>query len=91
MHQRLEMTEPVSSIEAQILALTTARGPGKSICPSEVARAIAPDAWQSLLHSVREAAKRLSAAGLIDILRKGKPIEPAALHGVIRLRKRDPA
>ena len=85
------MNDAADIIEAQILALTTARGPGKSICPSEVARAIEPDAWQPLLHAVRVAAKRLSAAGHIDILRKGKPIQPEAVHGVIRLRQRGPA
>ena len=74
------------AIEAEILQRTTERGPGKSICPSEVARALAPEKWQPLMGPIRKAAAKLSAAGRIDILRKGKPIAPDAIHGVIRLR-----
>ena len=75
-------------IEASILALTTARGADKSICPSEVARALHPGAWQSMMTAVRQAAIRLSVAGRIDILRKGKPVPPDQVRGVIRLRIR---
>ncbi len=80
---------PVADIEAAILALTAQRGPAKSICPSEVARALRPD-WQTLLGEVRRAACRLAAAGQIDILRKGRVIEPAGVKGVIRLRAARP-
>ncbi len=72
-------------IQAEILAQTAARGPDKSICPSEVARSLAED-WRPLMHLVRQAAVTLAHDGQIDILRKGKPIDPAAIHGVIRLR-----
>lgn len=78
-------------IETSILALTEARGSEKSICPSEVARALKPEGWQSLMTAVRQAAIRLSEAGRIDILRKGKPVAPAQVHGVIRLRLRGDA
>ena len=72
-------------IEAEILAQTSARGPDKSICPSDVARKLS-DEWRPLMHLVRKAAVALANNGQIDILRKGKPIDPAAIHGVIRLR-----
>lgn len=79
------------AIAAAILSLVEARGTDKSICPSEVARALDP-AWQSLMGPVRQAAIRLAAAGRIDILRKGKPAPPGEVRGVIRLRlRRDPA
>ena len=81
---------PTAEIEATILALTTQRGPAKSICPSEVARALRPD-WQSLLTEVRRVACRLAAAGQIDILRKGQVVEPVGVKGVIRLRLAQPA
>jgi hypothetical protein len=35
---------------------------------------------------VKLAAQRLARAGRIEILRKGKPISPDVLHGVLRLR-----
>ncbi len=74
-------------IETEILVQTTARGFDQSICPSEVARTLAEE-WRPLMGVVRQAAVRLAQAGQIDILRKGKPIDPADIHGVIRLRAR---
>ncbi|MEI6161054.1 MAG: DUF3253 domain-containing protein [Roseococcus sp.] len=76
---------PAEVIEAEILRRIAATE--KSICPSEVARALAPERWQPLMGAVRKAAARLSTAGRLEILRKGKPIAPDALHGVIRLRR----
>jgi hypothetical protein len=76
---------PPSRYDAAILAIAAERGEGKSFCPSEVARALSED-WRPLLTHVRAAARRLAEAGQIDILRHGKPIEPAAIRGVIRLR-----
>lgn len=77
-------------LEAEILRQTTERGTDKSICPSEVARALEPDgdAWRRLMGPVRAAAIRLALAGQVEILRKGKPVDPTAeIRGVIRLRK----
>lgn len=76
------------SIEATILRLCAERGPEKSICPSEVARALAgPDEkrWRLLMHPVREVALRLAREGSIQVLRKGRPIQPDQARGVIRL------
>ncbi len=80
------------AVEAEILRLTTARGPSGSIDPSEVARALVPgegDLWRSRLGAVRRAAITLAQAGRIDILRKGRAVDPAQdIRGVIRLRVR---
>ena len=75
------------AVRAEILRQTEARGAGASICPSEVARALG-DPWRPLLSSVRDAARLLAQAGLIDILRKGQTVAPDAARGVIRLRIR---
>lgn len=84
------MSADRSAIEATILALCAARGAERSICPSEVARALAggdEKAWRLLMHPVREAALALARQGRIAILRKGRPQDPAApIRGVIRLR-----
>ena len=74
-------------LRAEILRQTAARGSDKSICPSEVARAFASD-WQRFMTPVRAAAQALAREGRIEILRKGKPIDPEAVKGVIRLRAR---
>ncbi len=76
-----------AAIEAELLRLVTERGVAKSICPSEVARALAEN-WQPLLGRVRTVAVRLSVEGKIDVLRKGKPVPPEEVRGVIRLRLR---
>jgi hypothetical protein len=83
------VTDQTSNIAAAILRLTAERGPDRSICPSEVARDLTDD-WRPLLGPVRREAARLAESGRIDILRKGKPIAPADLRGVIRLRARPP-
>jgi len=82
-----------AAIPEAILALTTAAGPGKSICPTEVARALEPEeaAWRPLMGRIRRAALALQAEGRIDILRKGKPVAADAVRGVIRLRRHQEA
>ena len=86
MRQLSRMTEPSpAEIEATVLRLAQARGADKSICPSEAAREFTAD-WQRWMGPVRQAAIRLALAGRIEILRKGKPIDPADVRGVIRLR-----
>lgn len=78
-----------AAITEEILRQTAARGAEKSICPSEVARALAPEeeAWRRLMGPVRSAAIRLAQEGRVEVLRKGKPVDPAAeIRGVIRLR-----
>lgn len=80
-------TAPVAgerAVDHAILSLVAARGPGKSICPTEAAQALGPD-WRGKLSAVRRAAIRLAEAGQIDILRKGQRIIPAEARGVIRL------
>lgn len=88
--QHRRMTSPQEA-EAAILELCEARGPAHSICPSEAARRLASgDEWRRHLGLVRAAAASLARAGRIDILRKGKPVAPEAMRGVIRLRQKPP-
>jgi hypothetical protein len=75
------------SLEAAILDLLKRRGVGKTICPSEVARQVAPDGWESLMERTREAARRLVAAGEIVITQQGKVVDPSNAKGAIRLRR----
>lgn len=92
------MTAPSNAeLSAEILRRATEAGTSKSICPSEVARALAPPAatpeeeapWRGLMNRVRKAALLLQAEGRIDILRKGKPVPADEVRGVIRLRIRE--
>ena len=70
---------------ATILALLERRAPGRSICPSEAARALAPDDWRPLMPVVREAAARLRADGRLEVTRRGEAVDPLAPGGPIRL------
>lgn len=72
-------------IEAAILRLVCERGAGKSVCPSEVARALSPDDWRGLMRQVRARAVGLARAGRIVVMRKGKPVDPNDFRGVYRL------
>jgi hypothetical protein len=77
-----------SDLETAILELARARGPDKSIDPSEPAKKVAADRgidWHSLMQPVRRAAVRLAMDGRLLILRKGKPADPAEFKGVYRL------
>lgn len=79
-------------IERAILALLAERGAGKTICPSEAARAVAGSderaAWEPLMEPVRDAARRLVALGEIDITQGGQVVDASHAKGPIRLRRR---
>jgi hypothetical protein len=73
------------AIERAILTLLEGRLP-HTACPSEVARLLDKRDWRALLPPVREAVSRLSRRARIDVLQRGKKIEPANARGPIRLR-----
>ena len=80
------------ALEQMILALLHARGQGKTICPSEAARAVAAsdvrELWQPLMEPARAAARRLVAAGKIVVTQQGVVIDASTAKGAIRLRLR---
>ena len=77
---------PKNPVRDAILALTAARGAGKTIAPEDAARAVSPDNFVRVLKDVRAEAIRLHKAGTIAIYRKGKPVEnPDTFKGVYRL------
>lgn len=81
-----------TAVEAAILALTAARGPDKSICPSEAARAavarlsLEPAAgWRALSADVRAVAEALARAGRIEARQRGAPVQLETARGPYRL------
>ncbi|MFN4294459.1 MAG: DUF3253 domain-containing protein [Thermoflexales bacterium] len=78
-----------SELTAIILRLLRARGPGKTICPSEAARAYAPDDWRRHMPAARQAALDLADAGQIVILQRGRVVDGRSAKGPIRLALRD--
>jgi hypothetical protein len=76
------------AIQATMQALVQSRGADKTICPSDVARALGgdhPDAWGPLMIPVRRVAVKLAQAGDVVIYRKGKPVAPDDVKGVYRI------
>jgi hypothetical protein len=57
------------------------RGAGASFCPSEAARALAPD-WRPLMPDVR----RVAATLPLVATQKGAAVDPRTARGPIRLR-----
>ena len=73
-----------ADIERTILELLAQRDEGKTICPSEAARALAgDDAFRELMEPVRRVADGMSE---IEITQKGRAVELDAARGPIRLR-----
>lgn len=73
------------ALEDAIVRMLEARPRSASICPSEVARAFADD-WRPLMEPVRRAARRLVAAGAVEICQGGRVVDPSHARGPIRIR-----
>jgi len=74
------------TMERRIVDALSLRARGASICPSEIAMAVAPDDWRGLMEPVREAARRLVARGALDITQGGHIVDGSRARGPIRLR-----
>lgn len=73
------------TISTTIDELLEARGAGKTICPSEVARKLGGDKWRDLMQPVRDVAAERSDAGELAVTRGGKQVDPRNPGGPIRL------
>lgn len=71
-------------IRAALLDLALRRGPGKSFCPSEVARVLCLD-WRPLMPEVRRVA---GCMGELEAVQKGVSVDAVTARGPIRLRLR---
>ncbi|WP_076262746.1 DUF2256 and DUF3253 domain-containing protein [Intrasporangium flavum] len=83
-------------LEATLEDLLDARARDASVCPSEVARAVAgggsatdddPEQWRALMEPARMAARRLVAAGRAEITQGGRVVDPSRATGPIRVRR----
>ncbi|MEO1399756.1 MAG: DUF3253 domain-containing protein [Cyanobacteria bacterium J06635_1] len=80
------MTITPAQIRVCILTQVTQRGPDKTICPSEVARALGGSDWRDLMSAVRAQGKQLAAEGKIWIMQKGQRVDAERIKGPIRYR-----
>jgi hypothetical protein len=74
--------------ERAILALLEQRGPGKTICPSDAARALSgEESFRPLMGLVRDAARTLVDTGQLEVTQHGAPGDLDTAKGPIRLRR----
>jgi hypothetical protein len=73
----------VEAIRAKLLELAERRG-AKTFCPSEAARELADD-WRPLMPLVRQVSADLVQQRLLKCTRRGKPCDPLAAGGPIRI------
>jgi hypothetical protein len=75
-------------LEEAIRSLLASRAITSTICPSDAARAVSPNAWRELMEPARRAARRMVDAGEVDITQGGSVIDPTTIKGPIRIRRR---
>lgn len=68
-----------------LLRLLRERGPGKTACPSEVARALDPMGWRERLAEVRAAVLQLESAGELVVMQRGSVVRASSARGPIRI------
>jgi len=70
-----------------ILEMAHERGPAKTICPSDAARAVGGENWRDLMDRARDTARELAKAGDVEISQGGDVLDPdATWRGPIRIR-----
>ena len=74
-----------AQIERTILDLLARRAPGKTICPSDAARALHDD-FRPLMDPVRRVARALVARGELEVTQSGRVVDIDTARGAIRLR-----
>ena len=85
------MNDPIEAAIFEKLAKADPKNVGgKSIEPSDVAKALQPEQWQRMLPKVRATALGLMRQGKLTITKKGKPVDPDNFRGVTRLRQATP-
>lgn len=84
--RRRKVSDLDRRLESEILRLLDARS--GTLCPSEVARAVAVEGdWRDLMEPARRAARRLVDAGEVEITQMGRVVDPSTARGPIRIRR----
>ncbi len=72
-------------IEEALRSRLAARAPGRTICPSEVAREVGGAEWRDWMEPVREVAWRLAEQGELEVTQQGHRVDRRSVRGPIRL------
>jgi hypothetical protein len=74
------------TVEETLFDLLSQVRKGDSLSPNDVAKAIDATNWRRELPKVRGVIIGLARQGKLEVLRKGKPIEPEGFKGIYRVR-----
>ena len=85
--RRHKVTDTDRALEASIRSLLDSRKGGATMCPSEAAREVGGEDWRDLMEPARRAARRLVAAGEVEVTQGGKVVDPSTAKGPIRVRR----
>jgi hypothetical protein len=83
-----------TALESAIMLLLSERPGGATICPSEAAILVARNQGaegndgRDLMEPARAAARRLVAAGAVEIVQRGHVVDPSTAKGAIGVRLR---
>lgn len=80
------MADTDRALADAIVDLLDHRAAGRTICPSEAARRVDPEAWRDLMPEARRVAARLVGDGTIEMTQAGEAVDPAGARGPVRLR-----
>ena len=75
-----------ANLDRALTLLLAERGADKTVCPSEVARAVDGEHWRDLMEPARAAARRAVARGDAEITQHGEVVDPSTARGPIRIR-----
>jgi hypothetical protein len=78
-------------IREAMVELLVERGPGKTICPSEVARHLGDRfgwRWEDLMRPVRTVAATLADQGVLEATQNRRVVDLRDVRGPVRLRLR---
>lgn len=77
-----------AQIHRALKTLLDARDDGKTICPSEAARALAgDDGFRAVMDDVRRVAFTMADAGELQVTQGGEVVDGRTARGPIRLRR----
>lgn len=84
--------KPLDPVAEFILETLAEQG---SVAPVDIARSLGearkrpnekPDAWRRFMNPVKQQMVHLARAGQVEIVRKGKAVDPEDFRGVVRMR-----
>ncbi len=81
-------TRKVRTVDEQLerAILNLIGGRSGSISPSDAVRALDAEGRRDLIEETRMAARRLAAAGKVEIIQHGRVVDPSSARGPIRIR-----